>query len=71
MNGRNPLTSGVGLSGETPDEVIWEYAKQNGFLIVTRRCRLPPAGGAMRHTAAGDPVGTDGLLDRSGGRTHP
>jgi predicted nuclease of predicted toxin-antitoxin system len=27
--------SGVGLAGQTPDEAIWEYAKENGFAIVT------------------------------------
>jgi predicted nuclease of predicted toxin-antitoxin system len=27
--------SGVGLGGETPDEVIWEFAKENAFAIVT------------------------------------
>jgi predicted nuclease of predicted toxin-antitoxin system len=27
--------SQVGLAGETPDAAIWEYAKQNGFAIVT------------------------------------
>ena len=27
--------SGVGLAGETPDERIWEFAKENGFAIVT------------------------------------
>jgi predicted nuclease of predicted toxin-antitoxin system len=27
--------SRVGLSGETPDLVIWGFAKQNGFTIVT------------------------------------
>jgi predicted nuclease of predicted toxin-antitoxin system len=27
--------SRVGLAGETPDAAIWEFAKQNGFAIVT------------------------------------
>ena len=25
----------AGLAGETPDETIWSYAKQNGFAILT------------------------------------
>lgn len=25
----------AGFAGETPDEVIWQYAKQNGFAILT------------------------------------
>jgi len=27
--------SQVGLSGETPDAAIWEFAKQNSFAVVT------------------------------------
>jgi predicted nuclease of predicted toxin-antitoxin system len=27
--------SGTGLPGEIPDETIWNYAKQNGFTILT------------------------------------
>ncbi len=25
----------LGFEGETPDEVIWQYAKNNGFVILT------------------------------------
>jgi predicted nuclease of predicted toxin-antitoxin system len=27
--------SAVGLAGETPDLIIWEFAMQNGFAIIT------------------------------------